>query len=498
MSGTRAPPGHSVNNKPYQDFQGIDASRDRRAMDTPSKQHFVTLENGYADWRGVLQRDPGATKRGGDRIIENVAFFGRDLACWAEIDGAGINLSSDRGHSVTGAYRLNDVTSSVVFNRRTLFCARQRSVYSYNGLRWERNNSAGIAKPAFMAAVQSRLAAAGFQDRPTVVDLSRVDDDNIWPPDEKTVGATDVLRAATIDIKNFIGVSDEIKGLGVFELDKLVIFTNDRAVVYTIDPNVDKWQVEPRANIQVGTISHNTICNANTDLLFCSRFGVHSMRRSEYNSLSIFSVPMSAKIERLYRALYRSVPNPESVRAVWDQDEGQYHIFFPQAGGVFCRRLTMTITPIQGAENRWSTADFLNARCGFKQSGKLLYGTSGGIYDLKKPEDTDAEVLPKMTAKTPILWLGSLTDVKETSVITIQATGRGTLKVIAFNEEDRKLGEIMFPIEDASGDDPPLGVPLSRQYDRKFEYQAKGFQLQFEVQGSGDVKIIGFAIGVKN
>lgn len=498
MSGVKAPSGVKTNNKPYQNFQGIDASRTRHAMDTPGQQHFVSMSNGYADWRGVLQRDPGAVKRGGDRIIENIAFFGRDLACWAEITGSGINLNSDNGHVVQDAFRLGDVTSSVVFNRRTHFCARQRSIYSYNGLKWERNTSEGLGRPAFMAAIQRRLAVAGFQDRPTEVDLSRVDDSGVWPGTEKKLNNLDVLRAATIDIKNFIGVSDEIKGLGVFELDKLVIFTNDQAVVYTIDANVDKWQVEPRANIRIGTISHNTICNANTDLLFCSRYGVHSMRRSEYNSFSIFSVPMSAKIELLYRRLYKSVPNPETIRAVWDQDEAQYHIFFPQPGGTICHRLTMTVTPVEGHENRWSTGTFLNARCGFKQSDKLLLGTSGGIYEVKKFEDDDPAIItPNMVAKTPILWLGSLVDVKETSNITIQATGKGILKVTAWNDDDKALGEFSMPIDAAGEDDPVEGVPLSRQYDRKFEYRAKGFQLQFEVQGKGDVKLIGFAIGVK-
>ena len=38
---------------PYSEFQGIDTSRDRAALDSGEKQSLFIIEDGFADWRGV-------------------------------------------------------------------------------------------------------------------------------------------------------------------------------------------------------------------------------------------------------------------------------------------------------------------------------------------------------------------------------------------------------------------------------------------------------------
>ena len=97
MSTTYAPSGVKTKIYPYEDFQGIDASRDKGALDTGQKQHLISIVNGYADFRGSIVRDPGATQRTtGDALIKHVAFFGRDLAVWAQKDGGGTTLKSER------------------------------------------------------------------------------------------------------------------------------------------------------------------------------------------------------------------------------------------------------------------------------------------------------------------------------------------------------------------------------------------------------------------
>ena len=58
-----SPSGVPVNIYTYEDFQGIDSSRDPTALDTGKKQHLIQIENGFADWRGALTLDPGVTAR---------------------------------------------------------------------------------------------------------------------------------------------------------------------------------------------------------------------------------------------------------------------------------------------------------------------------------------------------------------------------------------------------------------------------------------------------
>ena len=73
------PSGQSLEPFTYDDFQGVDSSRDVASLDTGQKQHLSALENGYANFRGIIIRDravlPRTTSQG-DRLIQHVTFFG--------------------------------------------------------------------------------------------------------------------------------------------------------------------------------------------------------------------------------------------------------------------------------------------------------------------------------------------------------------------------------------------------------------------------------------
>jgi hypothetical protein len=495
MSTTYAPSGVQVKVYPYEDFQGIDASRDKSALDTGQKQHLITINNGYADWRGSIVRDPGATQRtAGDKVITHVQFFGRDLACWSQKDGGGITLTSERDHSALEVYPRSAVVTSCVFNNKVVFASRDYEMYEYDGFSFIKNKANSKPRPAYIASVQRRLAVAGAPGRRTVIDFSRVDDPTIFPDDEDP-DSTSVTKAADIDVANIIGTSDEIKGLGVFENNRLIVFTNDQALMYVLHPDFTQWEIDDKSNIRVGTISHNTISQAGSDLLFCARDGVHSIRRSDTNGVTIFAVPMSNKIDLVYRALVKSVDDPETISAYFDQDEGQYNIFFPTSD-YLCTRLTITLNPMAGGESKWSTGDFLNARCGRVLGGITLLGTPGGIWERKQVEDI-TEFSPELVVDTPILWQGALNDIKESYSFVLQATGQGELQVEAFDERGRYLSSMQFLIEEGGADGKFPDVPLSRQFERKFEHRYRGVQFRFTTRGKGLLKIIGFAVMVR-
>lgn len=496
MSTTYAPSGVNIKVYPYEDFQGIDASRDKGALDTGQKQHMIEIRDGFADWRGALVRDPGAIPRtDGNKYIKRVDFFGRDLAVWAQIDGGGTTLKSERDHKVEEVYPRNAVVTSTVYDNKVVFASRDYPMYEYDGFVWRNVEANSDPRPAYIASIQRRLAIAGMPGKRTIIDFSRVDESGVFTDDEDDAAAQ-VTKAADIDIGNIIGTADEIKGLGVFENSRLAVFTNDQTLVYQLHPDFTQWQIDDKANIKVGTISHNTICQANTDLIFCSRDGVHSLRRSETNGITIYTIPMSNKIDLIYRELLRQVDDLEKITAFYDQDEGQYHIFFPISTQI-TKRLTLSLNPVQGGESKWSSGEFLNATCGAQLGGQVLYGTPGGIWERQDIEE-EVEFSPEMVVHTPILWQGAINDIKESYSFILQATGKGELQVEAFDERGRYLTSMQFLIEDGGAVNKFPDVPLSRQYERKFEHRYRGVQFKLSTRGKGLLKIIGFAVTIRS
>lgn len=496
MSTTYAPSGVNIKVYPYEDFQGIDASRDKGALDTGQKQHLVEIKDGFADWRGALVRDPGALPRTeGNKYIKRVSFFGRDLAVWAQVDGGGTTLKSERDHVQFEVYPRNAVVTSTVYNSKVVFASRDFPMYQYDGFSWKLIDANSDPRPAYVVSIQRRLAIAGMPGKRTIIDFSRVDEEDVFTDDEDDTNVA-VTKAADIDVANIIGTADEIKGLGVFENSRLAVFTNDQTLVYQLHPDYSLWQIDDKANIKIGTISHNTIVQAGTDLMFCSRDGVHSLRRSETNGITIYTVPMSNKIDLIYRNLLRQVDDLEKISAFYDQDEGQYHIFFPVSTQI-TKRLTLSLNPVQGGESKWSSGEFLNATCGVQLGGKTLLGTPGGIWERFQIED-EVEFSPEMVVTTPILWQGAINDIKESYSFILQATGKGELQVEAFDERGRYLSAMQFLIEDGGADDKFPDVPLSRQYERKFEHRYRGVQFRLTTRGKGLLKIIGFAVTVRS
>jgi hypothetical protein len=495
MSTAYAPSGVKIKVYPYEDFQGIDASRDKAALDTGQKQHLLQIQDGFADWRGSIVRDAGAEPRTpGDKLIKHVTFYGRDRLVWCQVDGGGLTLKSDEGHEANEIYPLNNTVSSCMFNNQVIFFSRDYVPYRYDGQRFYSITPGSNPKPSFGVAIQRRLAVSGAPDKRTVIDISRVDEFDTFPQDEDPA-STSVLKAADIDIANVIGTADEIKGLAAFENNRLAVFTNDQTLVYQLHPDFTQWKIDDKANIKVGCISHNTIANAGSDLMFCSRDGVHSLRRSDTNGITIFSIPMSNKIDLIYRALVRRVTNPENISGFFDQDEAQYHVFFP-ISELLCERLTLTLNPMAGGESKWSTGTFLNAMNGVQLGGVTLLGTPGGVWERARIEDV-TDFSPEMIVTTPILWQGAINDVKESYSFILQATGKGELQVEAFDERGRYLSSMQFLIEEDGADDKFPDVPLSRQYERKFEHRYRGVQFRFTTRGKGLLKIIGFAVTVR-
>lgn len=497
MTGVRSKTQTKTKTWAFDTFQGLDSSRDITAQDTGSQQHLWVLENASCDFRGQIERDGGARQIDGQLPVQHVNFFGKDQIVYAEVDGAGTHLRSSLGHVLRDVFETGNPISSTVFNRNTHFVCRGGVPHSYDGAVFKRSESRSmqLLRPAFVAALQRRMIVAGIPGLETEVHISRVDNPNVFPNDEAD-GEANVLRAGVIDVGNFIGSADRVTGLGAYEQNRLVIFTADQALIYQLDPDINQWRIDNSANIRVGCVSHNTIQPAGTDLLFCSRKGVHSIRRSAQNGIMLASVTLSDKVDLLYRQLFRSVTDKAQINAVYDQDRGQYHIFFPQPGGTLSKRLTLTIQPAseEGAPPSFSTGDFLHARCGAFLDGMTVFGTTGGCYEVLPPED-DAPVTPDATIQTPYLWHGSLIEEKQTYSLTLQAAGKGVIELDAIDLNGRDLGSLRFEIDADTDDDDHTGMALSAQYERPWQrrYLAASYRIRI-LESRGLVRVMGFAI----
>lgn len=496
MSSTLAPSGVKLQTYSYHNFQGIDSSRDKSSLDTGDEQHLVDCINASCDWRGTIIRDNGATlRRTIVGTLRHLAFYGRDLAVWAESQNDGTALIAENGAQLTDIYDLDAVVTSTVFGGRTVFASRSKPLEYFDGTDFKRSISVNIQDPAYAVTIQNRLIIAGGEGSSTKVKVSRVDDADIFGEDE-AADAVQVTKAMYFDIGNVIGNQGSITGLGKFETSRLVIFTEDQGVVYEMSTDNTKIAIDDSIIINSGTISHNTIKSVGDGVFFCARDGVYRLVRSSVNGITSNIEPMSAKVTRLYRKLVKQVANPEDISAHYDQDEHQYHIFFPRSNSL-CTRLTITLAPSDDAEaNKWSTSDFQNIQCASSLGGVTLFGNNGQMWEYRYSNDVVDEY-PTAVVTTPILWHGTMTEIKQSHSMLIQATGKGQIQVEAFDDGGRVLSTHIFQIEDdlVAGEFPD--IPLNRQFNRKLEHRYRGIQLKITIKGKGLIQILGVAINIK-
>ena len=482
----------------YYGFRGIDRSRDIAAMETQEQQNFWMLDNCFVDYRGQLIRDPKFFLHSGSNRFPVTAlrFYNREGVCYAEEDAASTHLASDRGHRLNEAFAKGAIVSMTNFQGKVHIFSENTDMYRYDGFQF--STATASIKPAFGVPIQRRLAVSGFKDRPTVIEFSRVDTPDIFLEEEAIT--EEVTRAAFIDISNLIGTADEIIGLGSFEANRLAVFTRDQTLVYIIDPDFEQWQLDSRANLRIGCISHNTIVNAGSDLLFCSRRGIHSIMRSEQNGITIAEASLSDEIEPLYQELVKTTPDPRQISAVYDPDTQTYHVFFPRPGGRESQRLSMNFRA--GYENvNFQLGNTLLPRCGTFLGGRLMFGTADGVYestDRTFDQDTGLADLRRspMVAETPVLWLGDFISSKRTHTMLVQATGKGRFFIEAVDDQERLMASIEVNLDKLEGDTHWGDSPLRNDYSFPFNHVFRGVRLRFRTEdqdSESEVTIISFA-----
>lgn len=501
MSSPISPSGVKESVNAYYNFTGMETNRDKYSMETGENQLMLSLLHCYAHWQGYITNEPCIEKRhvNNDANVIHVNFFGYDNVAWAQWTDYGISLDSDAGHRVEQAYPAHATITSTVFNHRLIVFSRTAIPIIYDGVGWYNTTSQTGLAPQFGVAIQRRLFTAGVDSYPTRIFVSRMDDEN-YMTDDEAADANQVTKATDFDIGNMIGTADYITGLGALDSKRLAIFTNDQVLIYLVSPDYTEWSLEDRGAVRYGTLSHNTIQQAGQDLIYCSRTGVHSIRRNEQNGITFFNVPLSNEVDQLYKELVNQVDDWERISACYNSDMGQYHIFFP-INPQNIKRLTLTFPPtdLMAGQNprrpTWSMGEYAHIQCAAFMSGKMVFGTAYGVWNVFGELDSGVSRAP-MEIITPVFWHKELNQQKSSRTFMLQAHGEGDVVIQAFDEQGRELSAIKVRLEDESTITFP-DVPISRQYERKFEHRYRGVQFKISSTTSGKVKIYSFGVSVR-
>ena len=498
MSRAASPQPMKTRPRAYEGFIGLDTLRAFNSQDVGRNQPLQRFENGFIDSAGQITRSPGVTALAPATNVVHVRHFLRDEVAWIESHNDTLMARSTTGSKTDVQWPSNARVTSVAFARKLVFMAPALVPFFYNGGEFTpvEGALASRLRPAFGVTVGSRLAVGGMIDNPQRIEISRVNRIETFADEEKD-DEESVLRGGYIDLSEQLGTQEPITGLANWESNKLVIFTADRAMVWKITPDIDEWAIEDKAQIYAGCISHATIQQAGADILFCSRSGVQSLRRSRENGVLIFSVPMSKRIERIYRKLAMRVPDPKQIEALWNSDTNQYDIFFPVDGAeVF--RLTMTLDEMEPDKPAtWSLTSFLSARCGSFQEGSMVLGSADGLFSVGHVDDEIDETYPDLVIETPLLYLGSY-DTKAITQLLIQAEGNSTLVIEYLNEDGETVLSRRAEANELAEPDQFFDPLLAHDYRLPTPWRTQVLRLRVTASGKGLFRLSGFAFILSN
>lgn len=481
----------------YAGFDGIDTSRSELVLENPERQPIVACDGLYADWRGFLGTDlPTSVISNEERPVVHIRHFSlnRDDFIYAYTDGSVIRLKENTyGKECPVALPADTIITSCIFNRKAIFCHGHGAPLVWDGSEWGTIASPDAVDARYCAVAAGRLVLAGFPNDPTELKVSRWNDLAAFATEDDAQSS--VTKGFRFNIANELGRAEIITALSPFETGKLAIFTNDRTLIYSTDVDYSLWALDRSVSIGVGAISHNSVDGTIDELLFCSRQGVHSVRRSALNGLTMFTVPLSEKVGEMYRKLIRSIPNGQTINAVYDRDYGRYRLFFPLETGPV--QLSISFSPARGDGEpiyaKWAHSSYPKALCGDFLGGQTIIGCADGIRAYEH-ELAPGDRGGGGWAEFPFFWHGDEQQVKAVGEAFVIASGKGIVRLSAVDERDRQLTETIFEVNDLDDDISQTGIELKRQFARRFEHRYIGVKFRVTVESNDHLRI--FALGV--
>jgi len=485
----------------YTSFAGLNTSRSDVSMERPEAQPFVELDNVYCANTGYLTNEPTiGSILGSKNSVTHIRLLSSEsnVAVYATDSDQGVSINTlNRPYSVANAWPARSVVSSTLFDGKAILAGGGRYLYSFDGFEYLKIESEAISGGRYVVQIQDRLAVAGFDSNPNEIVLSRISNPTIFHTEEDVAEAS-LLKAARFNVQNLIGNGDRIRGITSFENNKFAVFTGDRVLVYLADQDFNNWTLDTRLVVRYGTLSHNSIVSVGDEVFFCSKSGIHSLRRSALNGTTVYTNPLSEDVQELYQNLLALVSDQRNVNAHFNPDDGRLHVFFPVNTNLAYRLSGVLSSSKQEGDVtkiKWSVSKYANAQCGDYLAGRHYYGAPTGIYQVGRWYDNTLTRGPGY-ALTPILWHKDLFNPKQGLMLVIYASGAGTLFVDAEDETGRKLGtyEFVMPDQDEAS---YAGVPLQRQFTRPFSHSYTGVRLRIRFEASKMIRLFGLGILTK-
>jgi len=392
----------------YNRFIGLDTVTSPSNM---SERFLVRLENAYVDFRGQIVRGPlmekPITTEGGisaNRVnpVLQIAHYGdQDFVQYFFQEASNGTVTATNFKDVVTQTNMftSDLTltpprvitpiSIVNFDQKQFAFMAGHDPYYYTGAAF--TNAATLSgnqysslqaypKGGMAVNILNRLVVAGIPGRETEIHISEQDSFVNWRTNTSSGTTPNATDGAIIDVKNQFTSRDTIQGLAVLEGDKLVVFGQNETLVYLADTNINLWEIARDFRVPIGLFGRNTAVNVGTDVFFCSRFGIHSLKRAA-SGLTLETKTFTREVEDLYQQMVRLTPSAtdkyrnyvlstspaqgvqpfHEPHAVWDGSLGQYHVFFPQLDfdvndddQSYTARLTMTYDPEAGRSGHLS------------------------------------------------------------------------------------------------------------------------------------------------
>ena len=519
----------------YSGFSGLNTERGSLALESREAQAFIELDGLICTPEGVLTTEPHR------RLIDRSALGGIVYIAPEQVGGSAFCVTAPELRVGTEGYNFSAPADRVatrlewtpfvkqpdsrpigqppatnagngsatptgtfigsqamlrIPDRRIMLGARAMlpTTASPNVSAW---NIAGTGLTSIYAAasVQARVVVLG-RAGDTELLISRAGDESVWPNDEAP-GSSSVIKAFFLDIGPVM--PEGAVALAAFEADKLAVFSRTRCVVYRAGVDLNQWEILPGVETPVGCLGPRAVVAVGDEVFFASDRGIHSLRRSDENGVTVFARPLSEKVRTRYVSLLSSLHAKDTglVNMAYDPSSGSLHTFFPLNS--IARRLTLRLSPDRlqsDMPGTWYESSSDSVFCAAWDGSRMLFGCDDGSLFEELPSAIGSPP-PPGRAVTPLLWMGSTTDPKQCGQLMLMADGVGEVIVRATDDEGRDLGSVTFPLEAPEG-----GVSNARagelRLTQPFERRFVGLRLSIEVNPQTQVRIFGLGAILKD
>jgi len=538
----------------YNRFLGLDTVTSPSNM---SERFLSQLDGGYVDFRGQIIRGPVLkyaldtnTSNYSSQKHYNIKHYGPDDYCRYIFNSnitssVGIEIKS-KSVTQSNAFIPSNAPitpiSLVNFDQKQFSFMAGHDPYHYDGSAFTTVSGFGATqfsslgsypKGGMAVNILNRLVVAGIPGRETEIHVSEQDSFVNWRTNTSTGTTPNQTDGAIIDVKNQFTSKDTIQGLAVLEGDKLVVFGQNETIVYLADTNINLWEIARDFRVPIGIFGRNTAVNVGTDVFFCSRFGVHSLKRAA-SGLTLETITFTREVEDFYQSLVDSVPSGTSYNdvifsephAVWDGEIGQYRVFFPQNNtGTLNREIRFTYDPNAGRSGHLSFSSSIttgntdaDVTCGSFYArpdegtlvsasappSSLLLGAMNGFGNGRVFDGTSLGNVGRnkgFFVRTPLLSQGSPDTYKHYKRLIIRAVGTCDFRVKIYDSENNVLqNTIVRPEDDGFATTTGISGDSTRPIDLPIPHRSKSISISFEtdtdvaVNGEGTLKILDFAL----